>query len=561
MHVAVLALESDRTLLELPDVPAPQGRAFETIVTVHTPSGEPFARLRLQEDVSKLSAVLARIRQQALVRFALVAGGICAASIVAVWLYDRRTRRREAAEAVAEARRRHERQVDEAHIRHLAHHDLLTGLANRVLFHDEIERALTLAAGTGGTVALLCLDLDRFKAVNDLLGHQAGDTLLQHVAARLGAAIRAGDVLARVGGDEFVVLQTQVGQPDAAHALAQRLVEVLSAPFDIDGQQACIGASVGVALFPRDGAAAEDLMRNADLALYRAKSARRGTVCFYEAAMDARMRHRQKLEHDLREAIGTAQIELHYQPLVNCGDTSDVAGFEALMRWTHPTLGPVSPVDFIPLAEETGLIVPLGLWALETACTAALRWPPSCCVAVNLSPAQFRNGGLPGQVAEILARTGLAPHRLELEVTEGLLITDAAQARIDLEELKSLGVRIALDDFGTGYSSLSYLRQFPFDKLKIDRSFVQALGEDASADAIVRAILAMGRSLHLDVTAEGVETAGQLHMLRSQGCDTVQGYLVSRPIASPHVAGFITAQAATDASPATPDTRTLESTP
>ena len=439
-----------------------------------------------------------------------------------------------------------ERRAAEERIRHLAHHDGLTGLANRTLFGERIRHALALSERTGEhgrsgaspEVAVLCLDLDRFKAVNDTLGHAAGDLLLQRVAARLREAVREGDTVARVGGDEFVVVQVNGPQPHGAGALAARLIEALCAPFDLDGHQVCIGTSVGIALHPRDGAGVEELLKAADLALYRAKSRGRGTACFYESGMDADLRERRSLERELRAAIGTGQLELHYQPFVAC-DGGEVTGFEALMRWTHPGRGRVPPARFIPLAEETGLVVPLGRWALEAACRDALDWPGGRRVAVNLSTAQFRGADLPVTVADVLLRTGLQPGRLELEITEGVLIGDTDQALGVLRGLKALGVRVALDDFGTGYSSLSYLRRFPFDKLKIDRSFIHALGEDAGARAIVEAILAMSRSLGLDVTAEGVETVQQLAVLRAQSCGTVQGFLLGHPMRADAVAGFL----------------------
>lgn len=432
-----------------------------------------------------------------------------------------------------------ERRAAEERIRHLAHHDGLTGLANRTLFGERMEHALAAAGRTGGVVAVLCLDLDRFKAVNDTLGHAAGDLLLQQVAARMLAAVREGDTVARMGGDEFVVLQAGGRQPHAATALAERLIEALCRPFDLRGQQACIGTSIGIALCPRDGANAGELLKSADVALYRAKTQGRGVSRLYEPDMDAVVRERQSLEHDLRAAVGTDQLKMHYQPIFSCGGDRAVVGFEALMRWTHPRRGQVSPADFIPLAEETGLIVPLGRWALEAACREAACWPARCRLAVNLSPLQFRGGQLPATVADILERTGLAAGRLELEVTENLLIGDTAQALTSLRGLKALGVRIALDDFGTGYSSLSYLRRFPFDKLKIDRSFIQALCDDAGARAIVEAILAMSCSLKLDVTAEGVETPDQLAALQAMSCATVQGFLLGRPMPSGMVPGVL----------------------
>ncbi len=435
-----------------------------------------------------------------------------------------------------------ERRAAEDRIRHLAHHDSLTGLANRMLFGERLGQALAASARTGEAFAVLCLDLDRFKAINDTLGHRAGDLLLMQVADRLRACAGPGDTVARTGGDEFVVLQAGGSQPQAAAGLAARLVQAMAAPFDLGGKQDGIGASIGVALCPQDGSDAEQLLNNADVALYRAKSQGRGTSCFYEPAMDAHLRQQRRLEQDLRLAFGTRQLEMYYQPQYLCGGDGALVGFEALIRWTHPEHGRVSPADFVPMAEETGLIVPLGLWTLEQACTDALAWPDHCRVAVNLSAAQFRGGQLPALVAGILARSGLPARRLELEVTESLLIRNFDQALETLRGLKALGVRIALDDFGTGYSSLSYLQRFPFDKLKIDKSFIDALEGAKGGRAIVAAILAMSRSLSLDVTAEGVETMEQLAILQSLGCGTIQGYLLGRPMPADRVGSLLAAQ-------------------
>jgi len=401
-----------------------------------------------------------------------------------------------------------DRKRAEDRIRHLAHHDSLTGLPNRSLFNDRMQQALTLSGRQEQGLAVLCLDLDGFKLVNDLHGYRFGDRLLVHVADRLRNAVRSLDTVARLGGDEFAVVQPFARQPNAAANLAERLLASLSAPFDIDGRQVLVGTSIGLALYPDNGSTVTDLLKNADTALYRAKRDGRGTFRFFEAAMDLHLQARRLLEQDLRQAINKHQLELYYQPLFTCAD-QNLSGFEALLRWTHPVHGKVSPVDFIPLAEECGLIVPLGRWVLEAACAEAASWTEPAPVAVNLSPAQFRQADLPKVIAEILGRTGLAPERLELEVTEGLLIDDTDRALSTLTALKALGIRIALDDFGTGFSSLSYLRRFPFDKIKIDRSFVQSLGRDDEAMAIIRAILAMANSLRLDVTAEGVET--ELH--------------------------------------------------
>ena len=446
--------------------------------------------------------------------------------------------RGEAAQLLA-VRDLRERRAAEAKITHLAYHDGLTGLANRLLLHDRLDHALAQAARVGEVMAVLCLDLDRFKAVNDTLGHAAGDVLLRKVADRLRECVRASDTIARIGGDEFVVVQVNAHQPNGAVTLADRIIEHICAPYDLEGQRASIGTSVGISFYPQDGATAGELMKHADVALYRAKSSGRGRFCAYEPGMDQALREREALERDLREAVGTAQLEMHYQPLVSCGQDEAITGFEALMRWTHPARGAVPPGEFIPLAESCGLIVALGRWALETACREAAGWPGGLRVAVNLSPAQFRADDVPLMVADVLARTGLAADRLELEVTEGLFLRDTAHVLGFLTRLKELGVRLALDDFGTGYSSLGYLRRFPFDRLKIDRSFVKALADDHGARAIVQAILAMSRSLNLDVTAEGVETPQQLALLQEQSCGTVQGFLLGRPMRAAVVPGFL----------------------
>jgi diguanylate cyclase (GGDEF)-like protein len=414
-------------------------------------------------------------------------------------------------------------------IYHMAHHDALTGLANRVKFNAQLTKAVE--GQRGGRVAVLCLDLDRFKSVNDLLGHQGGDDLLVQVTRRLCSCVRPSDVMARLGGDEFAVLQQSPNQPEAAEILAHRLVEALSQPFEIDGQSVSVGTSVGIALYPSDGDSAGTLLRNADTALYGAKNAGRGTHRFFEAAMEERLRERRLLERDLREALARGtQLLLHYQPIVDC-DGSRTVGFEALLRWDHPTRGQIRPDVLIPIAEESGLILLLGRWVLETACAEAVTWNEPWRVAVNLSPTQFRQPGLAQVVSDVLRDLGLPPDRLELEVTEGVLIEDTSTALVTFTDLKEIGVRLSLDDFGTGYSSLGYLRQFPFDKIKIDRSFVQGLGKEGEADAIVDAILGLARGMKLEVTAEGVETEDQLGRLRDKRCLQAQGYLLGRPSA------------------------------
>ncbi len=422
-----------------------------------------------------------------------------------------------------------ERKTAEERIRHMAHHDGLTGLPNRNLFHDRLNQAVARSRRGSSTAAVLCLDLDRFKNVNDLSGHGSGDELLRQVARRLAGSVRADDTVARLSGDEFAIIQVGVSHPDGPAILGDRLVKALAQPFDLDGHQTIIGASIGIALFPGDGEDGEELVRAADTALYRAKEAGRGTYRFFEAEMDVRLQERRLLERDLRQALASQQLELHYQPLVDC-DEVKVLGFEALVRWNHPERGSISPAEFIPLAEECGLIMPLGSWVLRGACREAATWPADTIVAVNISPAQFRHADLAREVLTILEQTALDPRRLELEITEGVLIEDTERTLATLGVLKDAGVRISLDDFGTGYSSLSYLQRFPFDKIKIDRSFIWEMEKNADSMSIVRAVIALGRSLRITVTAEGVETQQQLALLQSEQCDQAQGFLLGRPL-------------------------------
>jgi diguanylate cyclase len=429
---------------------------------------------------------------------------------------------------VAAIRDMTERHDAEAQIRFMATHDALTKLPNRALFRDRLEQELMRARRTDEQVAVLCLDLDRFKDVNDLRGHGAGDRLLREVATRLTAAVRETDTVARLGGDEFAVVQPGLSQPEGAAAFAERLVASIAEPFVLDGEGIVTGLSIGIALFPADGDDADTLLRNADTALYRAKADGRGTYRMFEPAMDARLRARRALEYDLRQALAQQQFEVYYQPQAET-HSKQVTGFEALVRWHHPKRGMIAPGDFIPLAEETGLIVPLGEWVLRTACAAAVGWPEHVRICVNLSPVQFARGGLAELVEKVLRAHRLAPQRLELEITEGVLIKDSEQTLQILLQLKALGVRIAMDDFGTGYSSLGYLQRFPFDKIKIDQSFIRALGSDADSLAIVRAVIGLGRSLRMPVVAEGVETEEQLALLRREQCDGIQGYLIGEP--------------------------------
>jgi diguanylate cyclase (GGDEF)-like protein/PAS domain S-box-containing protein len=421
-----------------------------------------------------------------------------------------------------------ERKEAAERIAHLAFHDALTGLPNRAVFADHLERTVAKAGESADSVAMLCVDLDGFKAVNDVYGHPAGDALLIAAAQRLRSAVRGHELVARLGGDEFAVVQCGGEQPGHAGLLAQRVAEALAEPFAIGHDTVRISASVGVALFPADAADPESLIKNADMALYRAKAEGRGTARFYEAAMDEALRHRRQLDADLRQAIGRGELSVHYQPLAEL-ESGSILGFEALLRWSHAELGAIGPATFIPLAEESGFILRLGEWVLREACTEAARWTPALKLSVNLSPLQFTQGDLAAGVEAILAETGLDPSRLELEVTEGLLIKDAEKAIGILERLKALGVQISMDDFGTGYSSLSYFRMFPFDKVKIDQSFIRDMIENPQARAIIRSVIGLGRGLGMPVVAEGVETAEQLEALRAEGCDQVQGYWISRP--------------------------------
>jgi len=419
---------------------------------------------------------------------------------------------------------------------HLAHHDALTGLPNRVLFRERLNVALASNTEQTSRVSVICLDLDHFKEVNDTMGHGAGDVLLQQLSNRLMGCVRQSDTVARLGGDEFAIIQVGINQPLDAEELSRKLIEVVRTPFTIEGQDLHIGVSIGISLADINDNDPERLLKNADIALYRAKQSGRATYRIFEAKMDAELQERKALEYDLRQAILKDELEVHYQPLI--GDDQQVAAVEALVRWRHPVRGLVPPADFIPLAEETGLIVSVGEWVLETACRQALEWD-GLRVAVNLSPVQFRNRELVETVRQVLVRTGLDSSRLELEITESVLINDAAAALDILTGLKNLGVRIAMDDFGTGYSSLGYLNSFPFDKIKIDKSFISDMGIKDKSGAIVKSVISLGQSLNMITTAEGVETPEQAEFLRNEGCDQLQGYYFSKPITASEFTVFM----------------------
>jgi diguanylate cyclase (GGDEF)-like protein/PAS domain S-box-containing protein len=416
-----------------------------------------------------------------------------------------------------------ERHQAEAKIMHMARHDALTNLPNRLLFREKMEQSLD----RGEQFAVLFIDLDRFKSVNDTLGHPVGDALLCAVTKRLQLAVRGADTVARLGGDEFAIIQIGARPTDATE-LAGRIIESISESFDVVGHQVVIGTSVGIAVAPTDGTEPDQLLRNADMALYRAKGEGRGTYHFFQQEMDAQMQARRCLELDLRKALLAGEFEIYYQPLIDLA-SDKISGFEALVRWNHPERGLIGPDDFIPVAEEIGLIVPIGDWVLKQACRDAVAWPGKLTVAVNLSAVQFRHPTLALSVIGALGASGLAASRLELEITETVLLQDNRTVLDVLHQIRELGVRISMDDFGTGYSSLSYLRSFPFDKIKIDRSFIRELGKDNDCVAIIRAITRLGRSLGMITTAEGVETEEQLVILRAEGCTQVQGYLFSQP--------------------------------
>lgn len=430
-----------------------------------------------------------------------------------------------------------ERRQAEMKIAHMARHDALTDLPNRVLLRERLNDALA-QVDRGGQLAVHYLDLDLFKNVNDSLGHPTGDELLRLVAQRLRACVKETDTISRVGGDEFFVIQTDVGNASDAERLARRIADAVRLPYDLHGHSVVIDVSIGIALAPDDGKDANELLKNADMALYGAKAAGRGIYRFFEPEMDARMKDRRALEVALRRAFDNNEFELYYQPVVNLG-RDQVRCCEALLRWHHPERGMVSPVEFIPVAEEIGLIVALGERTIRWACRDAALWPDDVCVAVNLSPTQLASKTLLPTVLSALASSGLAPQRLELEITEAVLMQNSEVNLRALHRLRALGIKISMDDFGTGYSSLSYLRSFPFDKIKIDRCFIKGLGDGSESDAIVQAVTGLAESLGMTTTAEGVETREQLDLVRELGCTDVQGFYYSPPVPARELAEFL----------------------
>jgi diguanylate cyclase (GGDEF)-like protein len=424
-----------------------------------------------------------------------------------------------------------EQRLSEAKITYMAQHDALTGLPNRVVLRERMEHALAVTRSGGGpSLAVLMLDLDRFKEINDTLGHPAGDSLLQAVAARLLGCARETTLIARLGGDEFAVIDYVTNPVVEATALAEKIRKALCEPFDLGDHQVIAGTSIGIAIAPRDGIDSDEILKSADLALYSAKGGGRGAFRFFEPELDELMHARRNLEREMRDALANGEFELHYQPFVNTR-TREINGFEALLRWHHPHRGLVTPAEFIPLAEETGLIVPLGEWVLRTACAEAAKWPANLKIAVNLSPAQFRSKELVPVIISGLASSGIMSQRLELEVTETVIMHDSEAVFAALGQLRKLGVRIALDDFGTGYSSLSFLQKFPFDKVKIDRSFVKELTSARKEPRLIaRAVVRFAVSLGKTTIAEGVETKEQLDILQAEACNEIQGYYFSRPI-------------------------------
>jgi diguanylate cyclase (GGDEF)-like protein len=440
-----------------------------------------------------------------------------------------------------------DRRQTESRMAHMAYHDGLTDLPNRASFLQALAQMIEACAGTDEEFAVLCVDLDGLKEINDVFGHATGDKLLVEVAGRIQASARGG-VVARLSGDEFGLI-IDGKQPEAGRALAEQLAQAISEEFLIDGKSVRTGITTGISVFPHHGADAASLLANSGAALFRAKQKSRGSIGIFAPEMDQQIRDRRVLHQDLSMAIRNGELSLHYQPQAAAGSTaaaSKIIGFEALARWMHPARGFVSPGEFIPLAEESGLIVEMGVWILREACREAASWPVPLQVAVNLSPAQFMHGDVVSLVHSILLETGLAPDRLELEITEGVLIEDFDRGLALLRRLKALGVRISMDDFGSGYSSLSYLQAFPFDKIKIDRAFVMNLGRNPQSAAIVRAVIDLGHGLEMSIVAEGVETQEQFTFLSEEGCDAVQGYFLGKPLPIGQYAALVGRSAAND---------------
>jgi diguanylate cyclase (GGDEF)-like protein/PAS domain S-box-containing protein len=451
-----------------------------------------------------------------------------------------------------------DRKTAERRLEHMAHYDLLTGLPNRAFLHDRLRRELARGRRGDHVFALLFLDLDRFKAVNDAFGHYLGDQLLRAVARRLEGVLGEGNALTRLGGDEFAILQSEVSGPEDAASLAERVIAALDEPFLCEGQTLSVNASIGITLHPRDGADADELIRNADLAMYRAKAEGRGGWRFFAAAMDERAREAMRIEADLRLGLARGEFLLHFQPQIDLR-SGRITGAEALLRWQHPTQGLLRPNLFLPIAEETGLISPINEWVMREACRQGAAWRqqglPPVRVGVNLSPIQFRRQDVRGLVLRALADSGLDPRMLDLELTEGILMEQGPETAAVLQGLRDLGICISVDDFGTGYSSLNYVKNFPVDRLKIDQSFVRGMAEEPSDAAIVRTIIELAHTLQLQVIAEGVETPAQLARLRAEGCDEVQGYYFSRPVPAEDFAVLLrqgkAVPAAPDPAPAT----------
>jgi diguanylate cyclase (GGDEF)-like protein len=452
----------------------------------------------------------------------------------------------------------------EEKVKEMARSDALTGLSNRTEFKQRLDQCLAEARRRIAKYAVLYLDLDHFKVVNDALGHPLGDKLLQEVTARIKTVTREGDTIARLGGDEFAIIQRVLSVPRDAACLAERLIAAIGEPYAIDGNDVEIGASVGVSLAPDDSVDSDELIRNADMALYHAK-ANRGSYSFFKPSMDEQVRSRRKMENDLRAALAEEQFELHFQPVVTVADRQ-VKSFEALLRWQHPERGRVPPSEFIPVAEENGLIVPIGEWVLQQACLEAAKWPPHIKVAVNVSAVQLKSPGILQSISDAITAAGIEGSRLIVEVTESVMITDAEQAISTLHSIRGMGCAIAMDDFGTGYSSLSYLRRFPFDKIKIDQSFISELGQREDSAAIVRAATGLAKALGMEAVAEGIETEEQLAVVALEGCLEAQGYLISRPMPAPEVFGFLGIQAREAvgrpvAKPSSPQRKSMASDP